>query len=380
VAGQFAGSINLGGSTLVAQTDEDVFVAKFNAGGDHIWSKSFSASGGFGLDAIAVDPSGQPVIFGSFAGSVNFGGGALNAVTAFDVYVAKFTTGGAHLWSKRFGLTGDFSGEAMDVDASGRVALAGNAYGTINFGGGILTPVGGPDVFVAVLNSSGNHVWSKMFGGDASEYANDVAFASNTDLLISVYARGPGEFNFGGPQVEAQPDFFDLFVARLFVANGAHRWTQGFTADGGSLFGYVGATGGDFFLGGTMTGPIDFGGGLLSNTHDEDMFVVRFGDHELTGAAPSLARASLEQNSPNPFNPQTRIDYTLVAPAHAVIEIFDASGAVVARLDEGRKPAGSYAAAWNGRDGKGRAVASGVYFYRLAGMPEVAAKKMVLLK
>ena len=133
------------------------------------------------------------------------------------------------------------------------------------------------------------------------------------------------------------------------------------------------------FLAGAMNTDTDFGLGLLDNQGGDDIFIVRYGDH-LTAAGPTLARASLLQNTPNPFNPTTTIAYSLGAPARAVIEIFDASGAVVTRLDEGQKAAGTYSTTWNGRDASGRAVASGVYFYRLAGMPGVEAKKMVLLK
>ena len=91
-------------------------------------------------------------------------------------------------------------------------------------------------------------------------------------------------------------------------------------------------------------------------------------------------RASLAQNAPNPFNPTTQIAYTLAAPSRAVIEIVDVSGSLIARVDEGMQPAGAHNTIWNGRDSRGMAVASGVYFYRLQGMPEVGARKMVLLK
>jgi flagellar hook assembly protein FlgD len=94
---------------------------------------------------------------------------------------------------------------------------------------------------------------------------------------------------------------------------------------------------------------------------------------------PAVA-AALRLNDPNPFNPTTTIEYTVAERGPAVIAIYDAKGALVARLDQGTRPAGTYRVEWNGRDASGRAVASGVYFYSLAGAPEVAARKMVLLK
>jgi flagellar hook assembly protein FlgD len=63
-----------------------------------------------------------------------------------------------------------------------------------------------------------------------------------------------------------------------------------------------------------------------------------------------------------------------------MIDVFDAAGALVTRLDGGIEPAGAHAIKWDGRDRAGKGVASGVYFYRLDGMPEVEARRMVLLK
>ena len=56
------------------------------------------------------------------------------------------------------------------------------------------------------------------------------------------------------------------------------------------------------------------------------------------------------------------------------------TGARVRRIDQGTRDAGEYSVEWNGRDDAGRAVASGVYFYRLEGVGGVAPRKMVLLK
>jgi len=91
-------------------------------------------------------------------------------------------------------------------------------------------------------------------------------------------------------------------------------------------------------------------------------------------------QARLYQNFPNPFNPQTTIEYTVSDRAPIAIEIFDASGALVRRLDQGLREAGSYRAEWDGRDAAEQSVSSGVYFYRLVGVKEAEVRKMVLVK
>jgi hypothetical protein len=283
------------------------------------------------------------------------------------------------VWSKQFGITGDHLAVWMDMDPSGRMALTAESWGEISYGGTTLNATGGPDITLAVLNNAGQQVWAKVFGAGDREVPWSVAFASNNDVLLSGYINGTDPFSFGGADLSGQNLYNDLVVARFFVADGGHRWSTKYSVEGATTYAGIEETNGKIMLAGIINGPTDFGGGPLTHTDGEDAFVALFADH-LTGAAPLIPRASLAQNSPNPFNPSTRIEYTLASRARAVIEVFDAAGAVVTRLDEGEKPAGAYSTVWNGRDARGRSVASGVYFYRLAGMPDVAARKMVLLK
>jgi hypothetical protein len=379
VAGQFNGSMNLGGSTLVAQGENDIFWAEFDAAGNHIWSKAFHAQEGIVANGIAVDPSGQPVLFGSFSGSVNFGGGALNSVSPSDLYLVKFDTDGNHMWSRRFGATGGFGGGAMAMDPSGRVVITGQMGGDVNFGGGVMTPVSTTDVYLAMFNAAGTHQWSKHFGGGLWQGGTGLAFASNNDVLLTAWAQGPGSIDFGGGALTVAGSYTDVtFVARFFSSTGAHRWSKQFSSNS-SFDAFADEYNGQLILGGSFYGTANLGGNDLISGGEGDFFVGRFTD-QLTAAGPTLAHASLLQNTPNPFNPTTQIAYTLAAPARAVIEIVDVSGKMVTRIDEGVQPAGAHNTLWNGRDERGAPAASGVYFYWLSGMPEAGARKMVLLK
>jgi hypothetical protein len=74
----------------------------------------------------------------------------------------------------------------------------------------------------------------------------------------------------------------------------------------------------------------------------------------------------LEQNFPNPFNPETAIRFGLPKTSVVTIKILDLNGREVATLlDKIALPAGRHQRVWNGRDNQGRTVVSGIYFYRL---------------
>lgn len=91
-------------------------------------------------------------------------------------------------------------------------------------------------------------------------------------------------------------------------------------------------------------------------------------------------QARLHANYPNPFNPQTTLRYELPAEGPVRLAIYSLSGQLVRVLVEGRQPAGSRQASWDGRDDRGEPVASGVYLCRLETPQAVLLQKMVLVK
>ena len=96
---------------------------------------------------------------------------------------------------------------------------------------------------------------------------------------------------------------------------------------------------------------------------------------------PAIPRTwALNQNAPNPFNPQTKIEFALPRNAETTLKIFDSRGRVVRTLVAGELEAGYHTVIWSGEDDGGRQVASGVYFYRLVAGDFTAKKSMVLLK
>jgi hypothetical protein len=89
---------------------------------------------------------------------------------------------------------------------------------------------------------------------------------------------------------------------------------------------------------------------------------------------------ALHQNSPNPFNPTTRVAFDMPAAGDVEITVFNVLGQRVTDLVNGYREAGSYEVIWDGKDDAGQSVASGVYFYRIKTDQFNDTKKMLLLK
>jgi hypothetical protein len=113
---------------------------------------------------------------------------------------------------------------------------------------------------------------------------------------------------------------------------------------------------------------------------NESAFAV-LGQDDVTGVEGDVPTVSfLRQNYPNPFNPTTTIRFGIDRDATVKLTIYDATGSVVRVLLNETRRAGPHTAVWKGRDDDGRAVASGVYFYRLQTDHFTESRKMVLLR
>ena len=150
------------------------------------------------------------------------------------------------------------------------------------------------------------------------------------------------------------------------------------TVDGG---GATPLAGGQFSLGGTAGQP-DAGalhGGplaILGGFWESESFAVGVDDDPPAEALAFRLRAGV----PNPFNPNTRLDFDLPSPRQVRLVVYDLRGARVRVLEDGPLPAGHHSRSWDGRDDAGAPAASGVYLFRLDAGPDSARQKGILLK
>ena len=267
LAGTFNGTLNLGGADLVSSGTE-IFVAKLSPSGAHVWSQRFGDAAYQAAYGLAVDGNGAVIVTGRISGNVNFGGGALGNAGGIDVFVVKLNALGAHQWSKRFGDASDQIGWAIHATATGDVVVAGECAGNINFGPGNLAPNGGGvDAFVVALSGgAGAQIWGKRYG-DAQDQA---AYAVAADPLggVAVAGRFRGAIDFGGGALTNTDNATsDAFVAKLDGnAAGAHVWSKRFGDALSQTANGVALDGaGNVIVTGEFRGTIDLGGGALTD-------------------------------------------------------------------------------------------------------------------
>jgi hypothetical protein len=403
LCGYFSGTVDFGGLPLTA-LNNDIFLVKLDSDGDHVWSGSFGSGNDQEGAAVAVDGTGAIFAAGRFESTVNFGGSTLSSVGGHDVFLAKFTGAGTHTWSKRFGSALDQAATALAVDATGDIVALGNFASTIDFGGGTITNSGSLDIFVARFLGDGSHVWSSGFGGTSDQLGEAVAIDDTERIALagsffSTIDFGGGNLtSAGGTDVflaqigDEPPDpvFITAFEATALPSAIEIRWElwsdealDGFTLyrrEAGDLQHLVVAEGSASHGQGAV---IDRGVRLGASYHYVLVVHTTAGSdiqsQEIAITLP-MAKLALTQNHPNPFSVATQFEITVDERGPVRVGVYDIAGRRVRLLDGGVREPGSYGLTWDGRDGMGAAVASGVYFYRVEHQGAVTARRMLLLR
>ncbi len=234
------------------------------------WSKPYGDEWYKLAAGIAVDTQGASVVTGTFTRDIDFGGGPLTSAGTNDIYVAKIDSNGNTIWSRRFGGTGDDRSTAIATDSAGNIVVTGMVSDTIDFGGGPFVTSGVWDVFVLKLDANGNHVWSKRFGDESQQEGHAVAFDAAGNILFAGMSWGAIDFG-GGPLTSSE---HAGFVAKLDSA-GNHVWSKRVgTSVRSNAIGLAAGPAGEVFVSGTCEGVTDLGAGPAAGYGERDGFLL----------------------------------------------------------------------------------------------------------
>jgi hypothetical protein len=223
VTGSFQGTVNLGGSNLISAGSSDIFLAKFSPAGQHLWSTSFGGSSGDFPETVATAPNGDVLLVGRFQNTMTVGATSMTSAGNYDIFVARFSSTGAAQWARRYGSTLADLAASVASDSAGNAIVTGYFRGTVNFGGSnLVTPFDGLDTFLLKLSVTGAHLWSKNFGSTSDDRGMGVAVDINDDILLTGYYLG--QVNFGGTGLNSAGDH-DVYLAK-FRADGSHVWSK----------------------------------------------------------------------------------------------------------------------------------------------------------
>ena len=299
--------------------------------------------------AIDLDPSGNIYVTGYSVGA------ALND----DITTIKYTPDGNQVWVRDFDGEANFKDRAshISVDNRGGVVVSGSSYGL----------TGDKDFVTLKYNSVGDLIWTNTYDGAGQ----------GEDQLQSMTRDGTGAIYVTG-QTLSETNSFDVTTLK-YSEGGEQLWEKHFTGSGYSYDdasdivvdhrGTVWVTGSSHYF---LLGDYDWGYALTIQ-YLQNLYPVSIG--------PELPVSyALDQNFPNPFNPQTTIEYQIPEAQDVSLVIYNIQGQEIVELDAGFKQPGHYNLQWDSRTASGQLVAAGVYFCRLQAGTYTNSIKMVLLQ
>ncbi|MEN8005601.1 MAG: T9SS type A sorting domain-containing protein [Candidatus Krumholzibacteriota bacterium] len=140
---------------------------------------------------------------------------------------------------------------------------------------------------------------------------------------------------------------------------------------------YLGST----FVGGTQGQVAVFGDYLIASNYSNSISISLKPCLPQPSQVPVHSTRLTLSAAPNPFNPSTKLSFTLASPQTASMDIFDVRGRLIRHLVKAATLGpGVHTYEWNGVDESGVGAASGIYFAKLTTGEEVTVKKVALLK
>lgn len=285
VTGYFSGPTDFGTGLITPLGEEDIFVARLDTTGTTRWVRTFGdtvTGSPYGSDRgeqIAV-VDGVTYLAGQFAGTVDFGNGAMTmTATGDDVFIAGLDEQGTVLWAHHYG-DNVFNKVAGITANSDGVVISGYYQGTPSFGGTALQFHGGNDLYVAAYSPQGTHRWSISAGGLNNEFGRGVALDAAGNVYVSGYYGGT--MNFGsGPQTPMGA--LDAFVAS-YSPTGTYRWSHTMQATCGRGEG-IEVSGDRVYAAGSFDGMLT--SPMLQSVGQGEAYIVAFDlDGNVTGQLP----------------------------------------------------------------------------------------------
>lgn len=299
--GMFSDTIDFGLGPMASTGSGDIFVAKFDALGNALWSKRYGDASNQAALAVTVDGTGAIYVGGTMAGSVDFDGTLLTSAGSDDAFLARFEADGKFSWAQRFGDTAKQSIRRLAVTKTNIVIAAGEFAGVVAFDAAPAnthTAMGGSDIFLARFDTSGFVSGSRAFGGTATETVRGLAL----NAVDEIYITGGFEdaVNFGGTTLTST-GVRDAYVVQLKTALSVLNTLQLGNPNGPTSLqeGYdvaVNDVGAVVVTGGFISG-IDIDGTFLSNPQatSRSLYIAVFGP-QLAGATAAKMFGGVDGN------------------------------------------------------------------------------------
>lgn len=278
-AGDFVGTMNIGGLNLTASGGSDVFVAEFSASGTPSIAQAYGDSAIQSASAIVIGEQGEAYLAGIFDGKLSIGAGSQTSAGGYDGFLAKIGPAAISPYLTRFGDSKYQKPNAIDKASTGSVLLTGTFESSFDAFGKFIQSSGARDILVASVNPSGKANWVRTFGdadpmaAPSDQEAFDIVVSNTGNTYITGYVIGTADLGNGPVTGAADTDFFLLALD----PTGTPIWS---TRRGG-IDSQIGRTiavdaAGNVVVAGDFRGELPLGTTPLVSAGSNDIFIAKF--------------------------------------------------------------------------------------------------------
>ena len=218
------GSIYVAGSERIGSGNYQYFIRNYSSSGAITWTQAFSTNDtidplSYPFRNLATDSNNNLYFVGQLRAGTTFGGTTI--ANSSDSVIGSLDPSGNLRWSNTY----DVRAWSVAIDQSDNVFVTGDFYGTTTFGGNLLSSVAPnyQDVFLVSFSATGDHRWSRSFGGPNTDYAYEVT----TDQSGNIYIGGWGRFSTNlGSSDNRDLENYAGFIASYRGQDGQYNWDQ----------------------------------------------------------------------------------------------------------------------------------------------------------
>ncbi|MDH3976007.1 MAG: chitobiase/beta-hexosaminidase C-terminal domain-containing protein, partial [Deltaproteobacteria bacterium] len=267
---------------------EDIYLTKINADGSYLWTKTMGGKSPDNFRDLAIDDAGNIYLTGFFTQKADFdpGPGVDEHLSYghFDIFLTKINADGSYGWTKTMGGPNLDVGNAVSVDKSGNIYLAGSFFYEADVDPGpafdIRQSMGGADIFLTKINVNGTYGWTKTFGGIWSDESNSLSVDATGNIYMTGYFSNTVDFN-PGPEIDEHLSRGreDVFITKINV-DGSYGWTKAMGGNDRDIATSVAVDSiNNVYITGTFEGLADFNPGTEFDDHMShglaDVFITK---------------------------------------------------------------------------------------------------------
>lgn len=188
---------------LNSSASRTAYISKNDVNGNIIWAVKIGDSGYNQGNSIFIDSNSNIYITGYYQDTADFNPSTtevfnMTSTGVYDVFVLKLDTNGNFVWAKSFGGTSVDMGLDIVVGANG-VYVSGRYQGTIDLDPGAntsnVTSNGSLDAFLVKLDENGDFLWGHSFGGTSNERAESIGLDSLGNVIALFFYNGTVDFD-----------------------------------------------------------------------------------------------------------------------------------------------------------------------------------------